>query len=183
MTDQEMWERAVAIARVEYEHFSGPLKNQILVIGESIRQVKLEIYALAGGAAIVETCVACGGLCCEKGKYHFSVIDLLMYLSTGKELFIPSFRETPCPFLGEMGCLMDPAYRPFTCITFHCDRLEDLLSPSDLERIRHLEHGLRALCQKLETLFGGRLMQGLLLSCARYLHGESAAIFGSAGQK
>lgn len=183
MTDQEMWERAVAVAGGEYEHLSDPLKKQVLVIGESIRQVKREIYALAGGAAIIKTCVACGGLCCEKGKYHFSVIDLLMYLSSGKELFIPSFRETPCPFLGEEGCLMDPAYRPFTCITFHCERLEDLLSPADLERIHHLERSLRKLCQKLETLFGGRLMQGLLLSCARYLHGESVAIFGSAGQK
>lgn len=177
-----MWERAVHVARVEYEQLSDPLKKQVLAIGESIRQVKLEIYALAGGAAIIETCVACGGLCCEKGKYHFSVIDLLMYLSTGKELFIPSFRESPCPFLGETGCLMDPAYRPYTCITFHCERLEDLLSPADLERIHHLERGLRELCQKLEKLFGGRLMQGLLLSCARYLHGESAAVIGSGGQ-
>ena len=178
-----MWERAVAIARDEYEHLSGPLKNQLLAIGESIRQVKLEIYALAGGAAIVDTCIACGGRCCEKGKYHFSVIDLLMYLSTGKELFIPSFRESPCPFLGEAGCLMDPAYRPFTCITFHCERLEVLLPSAALERIEHLERGLRELCQKLETLFGGRMMQGLLLSCARYLHGESAAIFGPGSQK
>lgn len=178
-----MWERAVVVARVEYEHLSDPLKNQVLAIGESIRQMKLEIYALAGGSSIIETCAACGGLCCEKGKYHFSVIDLLMYLSTGKELFNPSFRETPCPFLGETGCLMDPAYRPFTCITFHCDRLEDLFTPAALERIHHLEWGLREHCRKLETLFGVRLMQGLLLSCARFLHGESAAIFGSAGQK
>lgn len=177
-----MWERAVAIARVEYEQLSGLLKNQVVAIGELIRQMKLEIYALAGGSAIIETCVACGGLCCEKGKYHFSVIDLLMYLSTGKELFIPSFRETPCPFLSETGCLMEPAYRPFTCITFHCERLEDLLSPADLERIYHLERGLREHCRKLETLFGGRMMQGLLLSCARYLRGESAAIFGSSDQ-
>ncbi|MHC1696581.1 MAG: hypothetical protein AB9919_00640 [Geobacteraceae bacterium] len=182
LTDQEMWERAVAIARVEYEHLSDPLKNQVVAIGESIRQVKLEIYALAGGTAIIETCIDCGGRCCEKGKYHFSVIDLLMYLSTGKELFLPSFRETPCPFLGETGCLMGPAYRPYTCITFHCERLEILLSPADLEQICQLERSLRDFCHELEELFGCRLMQGLLLSCARHLHDGSAGMFGSGGR-
>ncbi|MDD2335003.1 MAG: hypothetical protein PHD01_00330 [Geobacteraceae bacterium] len=179
MTDQELWERALSIARVEYETLSASVKDKVLGIGESIRQKKQEMYDLAGGAAVVETCADCGGLCCEKGKYHFSVIDLLMYLSTGKELFTPLFREIPCPFLGAEGCFMPPAYRPFTCITFHCERLEVLLSFADLERMCHLERDLRALCQKMEELFGKRLMQGLLLSCARYLRGEDTAILGS----
>jgi hypothetical protein len=178
LTDQELWERAVSLARVEYEALSGPVKDQVLEIGEAIRQKKLAMYSLAGGAAVDETCADCGGLCCEKGKYHFSAIDLLMYLSTGKELFTPLFRETPCPFLGLEGCLMDPAYRPFTCIIFHCERLEGLLSSTDLERMCHLEGSLRLLCRQLEELFGNRLMQGLLLSCERYLHGEDAAILG-----
>ncbi|RQW89700.1 MAG: hypothetical protein EHM79_02780 [Geobacter sp.] len=172
MTDQELWQRAVSIARVEYENLSDQVKAQVFGIGEAIRQNKLEMYSLAGGAAVVETCADCGGLCCEKGKYHFSAIDLLMYLSTGKELFTPSFRGTPCPFLGEEGCLMSPAYRPFTCITFHCERLEELIPSADLERMCHLERSLRVLCRQMEELFGNRLMQGLLLSCARYLHGD-----------
>jgi hypothetical protein len=179
LTDQELWERAVSIARVEYETLSDPVKIQMRGIGESIRQKKQEMYDLAGGATVVKTCIDCGGLCCEKGKYHFSVIDLLMYLSTGKELFTPLFRETPCPFLGAEGCLMPPAYRPFTCITFHCERLEELLSFADLERMSNLERSLRALCRDLEELFGKRLMQGLLLSCERYLRGENTAILGS----
>jgi hypothetical protein len=172
LTDQELWQRAVSIARVEYENLSDLVKAQVLGIGEAIRQNKLEMYSLAGGAAVVETCADCGGLCCEKGKYHFSAIDLLMYLSTGKELFTPSFRRTPCPFLGEEGCLMAPAYRPFTCITFHCERLEEFIPSADLERMCHLERSLRVLCRQMEELFGNRLMQGLLLSCARYLHGD-----------
>lgn len=176
-SDQEMWERAVAIAGAEYAKLSDSLKNQVVALGEAIRQVKLEIYTLAGGGAIVETCVGCGGLCCQKGKYHFSVIDLLIYFSSGKELFSPSFRETPCPFLGEAGCLMDPEYRPFTCITFHCELLEELPSPAESARIDCLERRLRAYCQELEELFGRRMMQGLLLNCDRYLRGESVAIF------
>ncbi|MGA7826058.1 MAG: hypothetical protein WCA04_00225 [Geobacteraceae bacterium] len=179
MTDQELWDRTVAVAEVEYENLSGPLKDRVFGISEAIRQVKLEMFALAGGAAVVETCCDCGGLCCEKGKYHFSLIDLLIYLSTGKELFSPLFRDAPCPFLGESGCLMDPAYRPFTCITFHCERLEIHLSPNDLQRILYLERSLRVLCRELESMFGQRLMQGLLLSGARYLRGDATAILSS----
>lgn len=176
LTDQELWKRALSIASTEYAALPGPVKERVMEIGASIRRKKLEMYSLAGGAAIVETCADCRGLCCEKGKYHFSLIDLLMYLSTGKELFTPSFRETPCPFLGGEGCLMDPAYRPFTCITFHCERLEVLLTTADLERMSHLEGLLRVLCRQMEELFGHRLMQGLLLSCERYLRGESSAM-------
>ena len=183
LTDQEMWDRAVALARVEYETLSESVKDQVQTIGTAIRQQKLEMYSLAGGSAVVATCADCGGLCCEKGKYHFSVIDLLMYLSTGKELFTPSFRETPCPFLGEEGCLMAPAYRPFTCITFHCERLELLLSSTDLERICLLERGLRDLCRQMEELFGTRLMQGLLLRYARYRDGGDGAILSGNGSR
>jgi len=179
LTDLELWERAVSIARVEYETLSAPVKIQVRGIGESIRRKKQEMYDLAGGAAVAKTCIDCGGLCCEKGKYHFSAIDLLMYLSTGKELFTPLFREIPCPFLAAEGCLMPPAYRPFTCIIFHCERLEVLLSSADLERMCNLEHSLRALCREMEELFGKRLMQGLLLSCGRYLRGDDTAILGS----
>ncbi|MRR06593.1 MAG: hypothetical protein EG828_06550 [Deltaproteobacteria bacterium] len=183
MTDQELWDRAVALGRVEYQGLSESVKAQVQTIGAAMRQQKLEMYSLAGGAAVVATCADCGGLCCQKGKYHFSVIDLLMYLSTGKELITPLFRETPCPFLGTEGCLMAPEYRPFTCITFHCERLESLLAPADLEQISLLERGLRGLCRQLEELFGVRMMQGLLLRYARYRDGGDGAIFSGSGNR
>jgi hypothetical protein len=176
-----MWENAVRIVRVEYEALSAPVKGRVSKIGESIRQNKLDIFSLAEKSAGIETCVECAGLCCEKGKYHFSVIDLLIYLSTGRELFTPTFRETPCPFLGEAGCVMDPAYRPFPCITFHCERLELPLSSAELDRMYLLERNLRASCRQMEELFGVRLMQGLLLSYERSLSGAGAAILAGNG--
>lgn len=181
LTDQQMWENAVHVVMAEYEALAGPVKARVARIGESIRQIKLEIFSLAEQSAAIETCATCAGLCCEKGKYHFSVIDLLVYLSTGRELFTPSFRETPCPFLGERGCLMDPAYRPFPCITFHCELLESPLSAVELERMYLLERSLRASCRQMEELFGNRLMQGLLLSYERFLAGADAAILSGVG--
>ena len=67
---------------------------------------------------------------------------------------------------------MAPAYRPFTCITFHCERIESQLSSTDLERIGALERGLRDSCRDLDGLFGHRMTQGLLLRYARRLRGE-----------
>jgi hypothetical protein len=181
LTDQQMWENAVRIVRGEYEALSAPVKDRVRRIGESIRKNKLDIFSLAEKSSVIETCAKCAGLCCEKGKYHFSVIDLLIYLSTGRELFSPSFRETPCPFLGETGCVMDPAYRPFPCITFHCERLESPLSSAELEQMSFLERSLRASCRQMEELFGVRLMQGLLLSYERSLSGAGAAILAGNG--
>lgn len=172
MTDQEMWEDAVRLARADYEALSGSVKDRVRRIGETIRQTKREIFSLANKSVIDKTCADCGGLCCKTGKYHFSVVDLLMYLSTGMELFRPVFRETPCPYLGAAGCFMEPAYRPYTCITFHCERIESQLASTDLERISVLESSLRASCRELEGLFGQRMTQGLLLRYARRLRGE-----------
>jgi hypothetical protein len=71
LTDQEMWDRAVTLARVEYQALSESVKAQLQTIGAAMRQHKREMYSLAGGSAVVATCADCGGLCCEKGKYHF----------------------------------------------------------------------------------------------------------------
>jgi len=174
-----MWEDAVRLAMAEYEVLSESVKDRVRRLGETIRQVKREIFSLANKSVIDKTCADCGGLCCETGKYHFSVVDLLMYLSTGMELFRPLFRETPCPYLGDAGCLMAPAYRPFTCITFHCERIESQLSSADLERIGALERGLRDSCRELDGLFGQRMMQGLLLRYTRLLQGEVAEIIST----
>lgn len=179
LTDQEMWEDAVRLAKAEYDVLSESVKDRVRRIGETIRQIKREIFSLADKSDINKTCAACGGLCCETGKYHFSVIDLLIYFSTGTELFGPSFREKPCPYLGDAGCLMEPAYRPFTCITFHCEHIESHLASGDLERIGVLERRLRDCCAELERLFGHRMTQGLLLRYARRLQGDVAEIIST----
>jgi hypothetical protein len=176
MTDQEMWYNAVAVARSEFEGLPAPVRANVRSIVERLQREKEEISSIPEKKGASGACSICGGRCCDRGKYHFSAIDLLVFLVTERELFDPSFGEASCPYMGTGGCLMEPSYRPFTCITFHCESLEGLLSPAEVERLYELERSLRSHCRKIEDIFGTRMTQGLLLSYGRYVEGKSSSI-------
>jgi hypothetical protein len=176
MTDMEMWDNAVTVVRREYRALADPIKERLRSIIREVRLEKTEVCSITASRGASHVCSGCGGRCCHKGKYHFSVIDLLAFLDTGRDLFLPAFGGVSCPYLGKAGCLMEPPYRPFTCVTFHCDRLEALLTASEVERLYGLERSLRVKYGDIEELFGTRLTQGLLLGYARYLEGACAGI-------
>lgn len=171
-----MWNDAVAVVRSEFAAFPGQVLTELHVLAESIRREKNLISFLTSSKGSNEHCACCGGKCCETGKFHFTVIDLLVHLATGKELFRPVFQGSFCPYLGSEGCLMDPSYRPYICVTFLCERLEKLLSPEELEQVYNSELRLRNLYRRLEEYFGNRFMQGLLLNYQRYSRGEHLGI-------
>lgn len=179
MTDREMWDGAVAVVRGEYEALTGPVTERLRTALRSVRRQKEEICSIPAGEGASLTCFDCGGRCCDRGKYHFSAIDLLALLDTGSALFQPSFGSASCPYLGQAGCLMEPQFRPFTCVTFHCERLEALLVDAELERLYLLERNLRAGYGEIEGIFGRRLTQGLLLAYARHLEGRGTGILGA----
>ena len=106
------------------------------------------------------------------GKYHVTVVDLLVYLVDEKELFVPRFGRGVCPYLGSRGCQMAPAYRPLTCVIFNCELVEGLLDPLQKELLRDLEGELRGYYAGLEELFGRRFMGGVMM------HGERAQTAG-----
>jgi hypothetical protein len=62
---------------------------------------------------------------------------------------------------------MAPEYRPFNCVTFNCDLVEDLLGLPALEEFYRVERELRGAYRELEEFFGNRFMQGLLLNYER----------------
>lgn len=176
MTDLEMWDSAVAVVRREYASLADPVRQRLRSIIPGVQQLKGEICSIPSGKGASLACAGCGGRCCDRGKYHFSSIDLLVYLETGKELFLPSFGKESCPYLGNRGCLMEPPYRPLTCVTFHCESLEALLSAVEVGRLYELERSLRGSYAEIERLFGTRLTPGLLLGYERYLEGKSTGI-------
>jgi hypothetical protein len=171
-----MWNNAVALVRREYEALSDNEKAEVGSVAGLIRIKKGEIFSLTENRGSSEICANCRGACCAKGKYHFTVVDLLVFLAGDVELFTPSFDGDLCPYMGNGRCLMTPSFRPLTCITFHCESLEDLLSTAELERVSSLESGLRNQYAHLEAFFGTRFTQGLLLNYAGYLHGRGAGI-------
>jgi hypothetical protein len=112
-------------------------------------------------------CEACNGGCCNSGRYHFTITDLFAYLADGKELFVPDFSSGRCPYLGHAGCMMEPEYRPFNCITFNCECLEKLLPQAEVRQFYELENKLRACYASMENLFGNNFTYGLIANYER----------------
>lgn len=168
MTDRETWDQAVAVVAKGFEGLSPSRRAAAAKAVAATKACKNELHTIVAGVSAAEICASCGGECCRTGKYHFTVVDLLAYLADGKQLFTPRFGRQVCPYLGEEGCQMEPAYRPYNCVTFNCEQVEALLEPEALERLVCLERQLRGHYGTVEDLFGARLMGGLLMNCERH---------------
>jgi hypothetical protein len=167
VTDRESWKLAVAAVAEEFARLS-PIRRAL--VGEAVEAVKAckqALHTIVEGVAASGICASCGGECCRTGKFHFTVVDLLVYLAEGRELFTPRFDREACPYLGAPGCLMEPVYRPFNCITFNCERVELLLEPHEKEGLARDEEKLRSDYKRFEKLFGTRFMGGLLMNWER----------------
>ena len=162
----------------EYGRLSVPHRAAVAEATEAVKTCKKALHRIVEAVAAADICASCRGACCRTGKYHFTVVDLLVYLSDGRELFTPRFDQGACPYLGERGCLMEPACRPYNCVTFNCEGVERLLGLQEKERLDRLERELRAHYARLEELFGTRLMGGLLMNWERGCSRGGAAILG-----
>ena len=164
MTLEEAWQRGVEtvtdafLALDRARHRQLEEKTAGLVDCKSSMQALLERVDAAG------ICRRCAGECCAAGKYHFTAADLLVYLVNDEPLFAPLFDNGLCPFLGSGGCLMPAGYRPFNCITFNCEAVEDLLLEEELARFYELERVLRRLYGEIGSLLPGRTFSSALLS-------------------
>jgi hypothetical protein len=169
VTDRDKWRQAVVAVTSEYAALVPSLRERLRLLCESIITAKRCVHAVTEAVSPAAICAACGGACCASGKYHFTVVDLLVFLDGGHPLFEPQFGRGLCPYLGERSCLMEPGYRPFNCLTFNCELVEALLAPSAVERFYAGERELRRLYAGVEELFGNRFMHGLLMNYERGL--------------
>ncbi len=167
-----MWGKAVAAVAGEYAALAPTLRVWVEKRTAAIREAKTALDAISQGVSAAEICAVCRGECCARGRHHVTVIDLLVHLAAGRPLGTPDFASVHCPWLGTAGCCMEPAYRPFNCVTFNCERVEGLLEPLVLESFYRAEEKLRALYGEVEDFFGNRFMQGLLLSYERAVVGD-----------
>lgn len=178
MTDAELWRRGVAGVETDYLVLPSAVRSSLRKTVEAVKSCKLALQLLADKASCGDSCALCRGACCRSGKYHFTVVDLLVFLVDGIELFSPRFDQGVCPYLGANGCLMSPSYRPFNCIIFICDSVEERLSPEDVDMSRRFEKELRSHYEAVESLFARRFMHGLLINSEREIVGGSGTILG-----
>lgn len=152
MIEREKWDSGVASLIREYEGFSPGQKSLVEDLAAAIKSCKGRLHLIVEGVGAGEICARCSGECCKGGKNHVRGVDLIVYMNDGRDLFSPRFELEICPYMGDSGCLMGPEYRPYNCISFICEKVEELLSPMEKERYYALEAELRSLYCAMEQL-------------------------------
>jgi len=170
MTESEKWNLGVAAVRQKYATLSPSLHTRLHKCAAAIKTCKEALNQIGEEVNAAEICAQCLGECCKSGKNHVSVVDLLIYLNDGMEILTPCFEQDICPYLGENRCLMGPDYRPYNCVTFICERIEDLLAPLEKERFYAVERELRGLYRDMEQLLDKNFRNGVLGICERHYH-------------
>jgi hypothetical protein len=163
----QVWDEAVATVRDEFAALPDRLLEQARVLSGNIKKQKAVLHDLTRSVNGEAACEICRGECCQSGKYHFTVPDLLAYLFEDKQLFVPDFANGHCPFLGKSGCFMEAEYRPFNCITFNCECIERLFRQSEVHKFYELENGLRTQYALMEKIFDNTFAYGLLANFER----------------
>jgi hypothetical protein len=175
----EVWRRAADVVGREFIALPGLFLEKIEILVAEIKSLKTALFELTRIVEGEAVCKACNGGCCDSGRYHFTVTDLLAYLSDGKELFVPDFSNGRCPYLGRDGCMMEPEYRPFNCISFNCECLEELLPQEDVRTFYEMEKELRMRYTAVENLFGKIFAYGLMSNYERVFAISGGILFNS----
>jgi len=163
---QPDWPRIVRRLNDELSALSpadrGWLEERVAAI-EALQLSLDKLFREAGG---LKACADCDGECCGCGRHHLTLTNLLSYLLTGENPPAPDF-ECTCPFLGDMGCLLPVARRPYNCITFFCETLEDRLDSAGREKMKVLDHELRREYQRVEQRYPAASLRGIWIALER----------------
>ena len=160
------WDKILAQCRSELDSLSQEERSWLNARLSAIAAYQIELdrlFRLADGPA---ACASCSGSCCDCGRHHFTLTNLLGSLVQGLEPPSPDYNR-PCPFLGRNGCLLEIATRPFNCVTFICETVEAGLSPSGKKRFYELEKLLRNEYEAVAERYAAASLRGLLIALER----------------
>ena len=157
----QCWSRLIDSLRREVAALADDEKAWISARLAAIALLQEELHACVRASGGEALCARCPEHCCGQGKNHPGLANLLFYLLAGEEL--PADFTAPCPQLGPAGCLFPPARRPFNCITFNCEGVEERLTAAQRQRLVTLETALRALYESFASRYAGAGPQGLLI--------------------
>jgi hypothetical protein len=127
-----------------------------------------DLFKDAGGASI---CADCDGVCCGCGRHHITLTNLLGYLIAGEDPPSPDFTRS-CPYLGKGGCVLPVARRPYNCITFFCEQLEENLSEEKRQQLCSMDQQLRREYQALAERYPAASLRGIWIALERIGDGE-----------
>jgi len=158
---QLRWSKIVNRLRQEVAELSPTERAWISARLAAIALLQGELHRCVSLSGSEGICASCQDHCCGEGKNHLGLPNLLFYLLDGEEL--PADFLAPCPQLGRSGCFFPPTRRPFNCITFNCERLEEEMTMAQRQRLVTLETALRALYESFANRYVGAGPQGLLI--------------------
>jgi hypothetical protein len=164
--DTALW--ADTLARTRRELAELPVAEHLWLAAQVVRIAALQrdldrLFRAGDGPAV---CAACRGGCCSRAKHHATLTNLLGYLLHHEEPPPPDFSR-PCPFLGPAGCGLPVERRPFNCIIFFCEALDERLTDQQRAELTRIEHDLRAGYDAIAARCPGASLRGLLIAAAR----------------
>jgi len=125
----------------------------------SLQEQLHELFLAVGGD---ECCRTCDGECCGHGRFHPTLVNVLACLLAGHPVPQPDF-ERLCPYIAAAGCQFPPGLRPYNCISFICEAVEDRLDPEAKRAFYHLEGLIRAQYELFAARYAGSSLRGLLI--------------------
>ena len=160
--DITLWNAIVT--RVEEEWQKLPAEEKAWAVGHLRDLIRLQeqlhaLFLAVGGA---ESCRACDGECCGHGRFHPTLVNLLACLLTGHPVPRPDFARL-CPYIDVSGCQFPPGLRPYNCISFLCEAVEDQLDPEAKGAFYRLEGEIRTLYELFAARYTGAGLRGLLI--------------------
>lgn len=138
------------------------LGERLAVIEETQHSLN-DLFLKAGG---VEACTECDGACCGCGQHHVTLTNLLAYLLRGEDPPVPDFDQT-CPYLSDQGCRLLVSRRPYNCITFFCETVDDRLDVIEREQLLELDKRLRSEYQRVAECYPGASLRGFWIALER----------------
>lgn len=161
------WHSLLRVMRLEMASLSTPDRQWLQQRLASISALQNALDALFLQAGGQDACRGCDGACCGCGRHHLTLTNLFGYLLDGADPPVPDFSQ-PCPFLGATGCRLPVPRRPYNCITFFCETLEDRLTGEERLRLRELDGRLRREYERIATRFPLASLRGLWIALERH---------------
>lgn len=171
---QALWEKISLSVQNEWKSLAGPERSWVFAKIKRLTAIQSELHRLVAVAEGESICKDCHGGCCGHGLYHPTLVTLLVYLVNEQLLPVPDFRQS-CPYLGAAGCHFPPASRPFNCLIFICDKIEERCLDQQIATISTLESELRGIYEAFDKRYTGSSLRGLM---NRPLQGELQLFLG-----
>jgi hypothetical protein len=159
---QQQWGAIVAGLSAEVARLPALERRWMTARLARIGRLQRRLHRLFLMADGPELCRRCQGGCCDCGRNHLTLVNLLPFLLAEQAPPAADFSRI-CPFVGAQGCLLEPSRRPYNCVIFLCDTVDSALSAGQRQLFSALERRLRTLYLEFDQRYAGSSLRGIFI--------------------